>query len=135
MSVSTDLRSWLMETLGNEYEYAGKVQQNNTEQGTEFPYVWFQRSGDVTERCIDGAPIQRTIDYDLECVSNDLDESLALAAAIKSELDGHQGTLGSGSGAVEAWEVIVADHTDDYLPQNIDEGRHVASLRITIITP
>lgn len=125
------LRDALLDALGSGYETVGKIEQNRTTQGTDGPYVWYQKSSDLVDHCLDGSVLSREIVWDIESVSQDIDESVALAADIKSALDGYSGAIGD----IWAMEVHVIDNSDNYVPRSIGtaEGLHVAALQISIL--
>ena len=135
MSLGEDLRTIIIGSTGvqavvSDISDAGKCQQNTIEQGTVAPFVWYQRSIEDKQRCLDGAVQNHTATFDVECVSDDIAEAQDLAAAIKTLLDGYNGALGNSF----AQMVTVEDHTDGYLVKvATDEGIHVAALEVKIV--
>ncbi len=136
MSIGEDLRTFLTTDAGvlaiiPDATDAGKVQQNKIVQGTEPPFIYYQRSVEETVKATDGSNLTKESRFDIECISNDVDEALDLAEAVKSALDGHQGAIGNS----HAQATFVADHTDDYIPKTnaADSGLHFAAIDVRII--
>jgi len=139
MSLGENLRSFL---IGNANILAelptaaslGVVEQNKNEWDTEAPStrIWFARRSEEKELTVSGGDLLTTTNFDLECISTDIDSAIDLADVVKAELHGYQGTFGSGY----VGAVFVTDHTDDYEPYNLseDEGCHVAALDIEILS-
>lgn len=95
------------------------------------PFVWIRRRGIDDLDLIDGDEYPPFYEYfDLEAVSDDVGEALAVADACRDRLHGHKGVMGAG--AVNG--IRVQDQSDDYLTRNddADERLTVAALDIEV---
>lgn len=93
--------------------------------------VWFQRSGEKTERHLDGSAGLTTTEFDVEVHSTDISTSQDLADALKAGLDAYYGTMGAQ--AVDG--IFVEDHDDNYVPKGLmgDAGFFVPALKVTVM--
>ena len=132
MSLGEDLRTWLLADASITALVGTRCHQNKVPQNSTSPYIWYGRATTENEDAIDD--IAGTIPFvqmfDVECISDDIDEALNLADLLKAK---HltRGTIGSGT----VQGVFVSDHADDYIPRgdNSDDGRHVAALQFQIM--
>ena len=110
----------------------GAIQQNKTDENGPARRIWFRRSSREQEVFLDGCKGPEINFFDVECISDDIDEAIDLADAIKSEMNGYSGSFGAGY----AQAIFVEDHSDDYLIKGIaaDSGLHVAAIELKIIT-
>lgn len=103
---------------------------NTVPEAAALPFIWARRSRIIKEEVIgQGARIESEW-FDVECVSDDLAEALALSNAVSDRLEGHSGLMNEGS---YAW-VSVQDQFDEYVPRNLDadEQLHVVSLLVEV---
>lgn len=106
------------------------IAQSTVPQPSVAPYVWFRRSGEDREKLLDGTIAFIRTRIDVEAVSGDIDQAIALADAIRDALDTHQGAFGQD--AVKL--VLVEDKDDDYVViNNSDDGLHVIALDVLVI--
>lgn len=109
-----------------------RIHQNMAPEQYAGRYLWFGRAGTQPEDAHDDAVGERPFRelFDLEAISEDLDEAEALADLLRGK-DKYRGALGSGT--VQA--LRITDQDDDYLPRgdDSDEGRHVAALELQVI--
>jgi hypothetical protein len=110
------------------------IEQNTIPENQPVPRIWYQRSSQEVERDAAGAAVLTRSTWDMEVISDDIDECLNIADAVKTRLDGHFGLFGSTSETVKG--VFVRDHDDEYLVKGLgeNEGAHVAALSVEIIS-
>jgi len=100
-------------------------------------YVWFMRSGDVyddNELCIPRTVL--AVEFDVECCSQDIDESRLLTERTKRAFESYQlhevdfELAGGLSQTIQAFDVD--SHDDTYYPHNLqlDENLHVGTFRV-----
>jgi hypothetical protein len=111
--------------------HQGTVPQNDL---ATFPYIWFARSSRRLDRVLDEAAGAASDEewFNVECVSDDLDESQDLAQAVRDDIECFRGTMGTQT--VKA--VFVEDQDDSYVPRNTagENELHVAALSLQIFT-
>ena len=107
--------------------------QGHVPQAVTVPYVWFGRANTDPLRTLDSAAGQAPFveSFDVEAISDDLDEAQTLASALKARLECHRGTFDDST----VKGIFVEDHNDEYIPRGIasDEVFHVAAMRCEII--
>lgn len=132
MSTAEDLRTFVL-TESDITDVIGTRMYENTVPGstTTLPFVWYRMArrefaGVLGQQ--ESKPWQEF--YDVECVSDDLDQAHDLAELVRLKLDAHYGTMGSGT---YAW-VHVLDQYEDYVPRNIEADEHlqIVSLQIEV---
>jgi len=133
-SIDESLVAYLL-TKSNITDLVGStgVIQAHVPQNRAMPYVWINRGSSETEDDLSANPSSATQFYesfDVECVSDDLDEAQTLAKEIKKLNKTRTGTFGDGSASL-----FVSDHSDHYLPKNTsgDDGRHVATADLEVV--
>lgn len=106
------------------------VEQSGNPESPDHPRIWYGRSGANEELDLSGTGGLTQQTFDLEVISDDLDQAQDIAAAVKKYLNGKRGTFGSGT----VQGVFVNDQSDDYLPRGISDesGLAVAAINITI---
>jgi hypothetical protein len=108
------------------------VHQNQVPHEAVFPFIWLQQAGVNYEGVTDAAPGTEPDDFlfDLESVSDDVDQAAELSALVRNRLAFWRGAFGDST----VQSILVDDHEDDYLKrnENADQGIHVASLRATV---
>ena len=129
---ATRLRTHLLNDAGIAAIVGTKVHQAHVPQSAAPPYIWYQRSSTGGPVTLDGGVASDFEQfYDVECVSEDLDDMQSLVGLVKSRLHCHRGTFGDGTikGA------FVEDHSDDYIPRSVsdDSVAHVGAVRVQII--
>lgn len=96
------------------------------------PYVWFARSRRQLDRTLDAAAGDPADEqwFDVECISDDLDESQDLAEAVEDRLNNYRGTLGTQS----VQGIFLDDQDDNYVPRGTmgETELHVAALAVQI---
>lgn len=108
------------------------VEQGALVQNAPSPRIWYQRTGQETDLDLSGDAGLTESYWDVECYSEDQDESLDVASQVKSKLHGMYGAFG----ADRVKGVFVEDHDDDYEPKGdaSEEGLYVAALSVRILT-
>lgn len=109
--------------------YQGMAPQSDI---ATFPFIWFARSRRQLDRTLDAAAGDAADEqwFDLECISDDLDESQDLAEAVEDRLNNYRGTVGTQT--VQA--IFVDDQDDNYVPRGTmgETELHVAALSVQI---
>lgn len=112
---------------------ADHVEQNKIGQDSTGARVWFQRRSQNEEISLGGDSfgIVETA-FDIEVISNDIDDCLDTADAIKAALHGYRGDMNG----ITVQGMFVADHSDDYIPYNLDadDGEHIAAIDVQIFS-
>lgn len=109
--------------------------QIRTLQADSYPYCVFFRTGTDgdTERTLDQAvgtlPFRKF--FDIEVVSNDLDEAADIAERIKAIADGYGGAFGDTT----IQGIFIEDHDDDYQSRAVadDEAVFVQALQTQLV--
>jgi hypothetical protein len=101
--------------------------------GASFPFIWLQRRGVEESGALEAEALPFKELFDLECVSLNATEAVAISDAIRTCLNGAHGAIGSN---VYSW-VSVADAAESYVPRNIDaaEFLFVSSLNVEVFRP
>jgi len=129
MTISEDFRTFILSDPDIAAIVDDRVGQNKIPQGDAMPAIWFRRGtsndGEIEMAIGDRADVQWVESFDVEVVSENLDQVESLAAMLK-RFQRHRGTFGSG----KIQGLFVDDHSDSYVKENIggDDGRHVAAL-------
>ncbi len=130
--VAQNLRAFLLADASIAALVGASVHQNLVPENRPTPFIWYRQAGVAYEPITDAAAGADPDDYlyDLECVSDDLDEAANLAALVRGRLAYYRGDFGDST--VQA--IFVDDHEDDYIPRNedADAGLHAATLRATV---
>lgn len=133
MSVGEDLKTFLEADATISATVSTRVVQNHIPAEDVSPFIWFRRRGTDPARTTDASVGDNAFFhyFDIECVSDDVDQSIDLADRIKAISDNFRGTFGS----ITVAGIFVEDHSDEYTPRNqmSDIGRNIASLDMTII--
>ncbi len=130
-TLTEDLRSLMRANSTISAKCATRVHYNVAPDSYTGSYIWFTRSGTENEKHLSesgGNPFTHI--FDVEVHSFDDDDTEDIAAALHT-LDGHRGTIGTGT----VQGVFVESQSDDYEPRGLgeDEGLHSALLRITVM--
>lgn len=133
MSIDESLVAYLLTKSAITTLVGSRVVMAKAPQGDALPYLWVNRGTSEDEDDLaanSGSTTQFRETFDVEAVSDDLDEAQTLAQQVKS-LHKTRGDFGSGS----VQGLFVSDHTDNYQPTNIsaDDGRHVATAEIEVV--
>lgn len=108
----------------------GAVQQGSSDQVSPDTRIFFYRTGSNRQLFLDAGSGLATINYDVECISPDIDTAQNLAEAVKAALHGYRGEMDD----LFVDGCFVEDHSDQYEPKSdADAGDHIASLQVTII--
>lgn len=133
MSVSEDVRSFMLADASIAGLVGTRVHKNHVPQDGDTPYVSYFRGGVEYENTTDvsagGDPFRQF--FDIESVSDDVSEADTLADYVRNRFANYRGAFGDGT--VQA--CFVSDHDDDYIPRNVDadSGLHVATIRVEVI--
>jgi hypothetical protein len=134
MSASVDIRNYLTsDTTGVYYYVASRVYQNHVPSVGTLPFVWFRRRGVEYLNCLGETETKPWREFfDIECVSETMEEAEDVADAVRARLHCARGALGSTT-TIYNW-VDVRDQSDDYVPRNMqaDEVLHVVSLDVEV---
>ncbi len=125
--IDEDFRTLLAANVPN-----GTVIEKGTISAEQIPTrVYYQRSAATTDLFLNKSlGITETV-FDVEIAARDDDATVqTLADAVKTALNGYQGTTGS-TGVLATF---VADHADDYQPRGVDadDGYDVAAFQVTV---
>ena len=97
------------------------------------PFVWFGMGGAFYVNTTDGVPGEEPFqgEFDVECVSTDIAEAIAIANIIRQDANQYRGAFGDQSVQV----VLVNDQSDTYVVRNpmADLGLSISSLAVSII--
>ena len=129
MSIGVDLRTWLLDDAAIAAIVGDRVHQNTVPQDTgEAPYIYYSMS--ITDRTQDPdmnnpSPVPYRVQWDIECISRDIDESLNLAELVGAR-EQYRGSFGNGYVA----GIFITSQNDEYQPRGIsdDDGWHVSTL-------
>lgn len=110
----------------------GGAHENKVPQSRANDYVWFRQTNREYVRTLDeaaGTP-PKSIFFDVECCSTDLNRACDLAAAVR-DLFPFSGTFGEST----TKGAFANDQSEDYLPTNemADDGIHAQSLQLEIM--
>ena len=106
------------------------VLQNVEPENPPLPRIFYSRSSGEQDLFLDGDAGLTNETWDIEIISDSVDEAQDIAAAVKTLLHGKRGTFGTQT----VQGVFITDHNDDYVPKSpaADEGYCVAALSATI---
>lgn len=109
----------------------GAVQQNKIPQNPPLPRIWYARSGEIQDPDMSGPSDLVRSEWDIEVHSDDIGETLDIAAATKLAMNGIKGSFGGR----DVLALFVEDHDDEYIPRGLaeDGGIHIAAIRAQII--
>ena len=130
--VAERLRTFLIAGSSVTAIVASRVHQNMVPESSAIPYIWYRRARTDEPRTLDGgAPSGYEQFFDIECVSEDLDECQSLAYAVRDRLNNYRGSFADST----VKGIFVEDHSDDYIPRSVssDDVAHVAALSVQII--
>lgn len=134
-TIGENLRSHIVASTGvlavfSNVAADGRCEQNTLRMSAELPRVWYGRAAQNEPVDFGGGGGLAEAQWDIECHSDDINESLNIADAVKRSMNGIAGTFGSGT----VLGIFVTDHDDEYLPRGIagDEGIYVAAVQATI---
>ena len=132
MATDTDLRTYVVAD-GTVSAITTRYYQNTVPEGAELPFIWCRRSRMQRREMLDAVRDIEAEFFDIECVSDDLDDAISLADAVRDRLEGTSGTVGSGSYA----HIGVEDQFDEYVARNqdADEHLHIVSLIVEVTLP
>ncbi len=109
-----------------------RIHQNKAPQATDKPFIWFSRATTGEEEELNPEVGQQPFSemFDVECISTDIDEALAIADDVRAQRY-YRGEFGTG----RVQGVFITDHEDDYIPRGVDadSGLHVASVLLEIV--
>lgn len=130
--IDVDVRTFLIATLGDYWAEPGFICQGFGAQFRNNDHrIWYRRSGYINDLLTSGISQITTTTFDIECLSNDLDEAQSLAATLKEALNGFAGAFGDSTALL----CEITDHNDDYQPQGLgdeDEIIEYAALSLSI---
>ena len=129
--VATRLRTFLLTDATISQMVGEQVHQGFVPENTAGDYIWFSRAAVEPLRVLaSGAIDPLSVRFDVEAISEDIDRSQSLAAAIRSKCDAYRGTFGDST----TQGIFVEDHNDDYTPRGVfsDDVLHVAALSVEV---
>ena len=108
----------------------GRCTQGTEVQSPTLPRIWYARSSEREDLDLGGEGGLVESEWDLEVISDDLDEAQDLAHVVKRFLRGKRGTFGTQT----VLGTFVEDHNDEYISKSVDaeSGYQVAALRVRI---
>jgi hypothetical protein len=121
----------LLDVLPNAAE-PGIIQYSTISEESPTTRIFYQRAANARMISLSGTVLIEETDFDIECMSADIDIAQEMADVIKDSLHGFQGSVdGTFIHSIE-----VEDHADDYNQrgQNADEGLHSANLSVKVKT-
>jgi hypothetical protein len=130
--VAERLRTFLTADAGIAAVVSTRVHQGIVPESSIVPFIWFRRARTDEPRTLDGgSPSGYEQFFDIECVSEDLDQCQDLALAVRDKLNNYRGTFADST----VKGIFVEDHSDDYIPRSVssDDVAHVAALSVQII--
>lgn len=129
-TIGENLRTFVLESTGISAVVGTNMEQNKIDQDTDTPFIYYSRTNEVEDRDQAANGGISEVTFSIQCVDEDIDASLALAALVKSRIDGYKGTMGTQ----RILGVFVSDRSDDYYtkPDGGDIGFHVAGLSAQI---
>lgn len=131
--IATRLRTFCLADATVAAAIGSRMSQGVAPEQLPVPYVWYSRASTEDLDTLDASPGEApfSTSFDIEAISDELDEAQDIAAALKARLNKYRGAFADSS----VKGIFVTDHNDDYYPRGLgaDEGRHVAALRVEII--
>lgn len=131
--IATRLRTFCLADTAIATAIGSRMCQSVVPEQIDVPYVWFGRAGTEDLDLLDSAPGEAPFitSFNVEAISDALDESQSIADLLKARLNKYRGTFADST----VKGIFVTDHNDDYYPRGLgaDEGRHVAALRVEVI--
>lgn len=129
-----NLRTFLLADASLLTSLGDQCGQIRTLQADTYPFCVFFRTGTDgdSERTVNQAvgtsPFRKF--FDIEVVSNDLDEAADIAERIKTYADGFSGTFG----ATTIQGLFIEDHDDEYQARSVedDESIYVQALQVQL---
>lgn len=123
----------LADTTGVAAKVGTRIVQDVLAEAKPMPFVWFSRSSTTHERCLGESgltPFSHV--FAVECVSDDINESQALADLVRARCE----TLANGGtfGDQTVSNVFAEEQADDYIEQNANPnaGEFVAALQVEV---
>ena len=129
--VATRLRTFLLTDTAIANQVGERIHQGQVPESSDGDYIWYSRAAIEPLRVLaSGVLDPLSVRFDVECISDDLDQSQVLAAAVRAKCDAYRGTFADTT----VQGIFVDDHNDDYTPRGVfsDEGAHVAALQLEI---
>ena len=107
------------------------VGQTSHPQKPPLPRIWYGRASQEEPRDLDGCGGLVFSIWDIEVQSDDNDEMIDIAEAVKGRLDGYAGLMGGQT----IQGAFVNDHDDDYVWKSVgaDDGIFAAALLVQIV--
>lgn len=140
-TIGENLRAFLIASTGvdalfDDIEADKVVLQNQIPQKPPKPRIFYRRNSGVEDPFLDGTVTAEESTWDIECISDDVDESINIAEAVKLALNAHRGTFGANT----IQGAFVLDHDDNYVikglsqGEGIGDGTFLAALSVTIFS-
>lgn len=134
MDLSEAIRDLLVDELADSTIHVGE----DVPQEITGKFVWFMRSGDEIADELCHPPSVLSIQFDVECVSDDIDDTRDLTSSVKEIFRNaalHSVTFEKTTGVnqrVHAFDV--ENHDDSYVPHNLqlDERLQIGSFLLTV---
>jgi hypothetical protein len=129
--LSENLRDYLLSAEAVRDIIAERIHQDHVPDNKAEDYIWFRRANQQYEHCLDDDPGERprTVYFDVECSSRNVDRAATLAEAVKS-LFPYRGVFGDAT----VKGAFANDHDEDYIPLNemADDGVYVQAVQLEI---
>lgn len=134
-TIDENLRAYLLDDPTIAALVEDRICENRVPQNPDLPFIWFVRSGDEDEYCLDDDPGTGPFRYTfaIECVDDDIGGTVTLSTLVKNRLNKVANGASFGDTTVQGcW----CDHqNDDYIPRagGGDTGFHVAALQAEVV--
>lgn len=133
MTATADLRTYILADAGIAALVGTRMFSNSVpEVYVSVPFIWYRQARvEHLDLLGETEPVPYREYFDLECVSTDLAGAAALAAAIKTRINGKRGVIGSGTYQA----ITVHDQYEDYQSRMVeaDERLQVSALSVEVI--
>lgn len=127
--VDENMKAFLAASTAIRALVGDNICQNKIPQKAIKHYIWLQRATTSYDTTLNDSAGEtpRSVSYNVECVSSDLDKAVDIAVAVRN-LFPMSGTFGDTTikGA------FANDHSEDYEPVNGDIGFHVEAVQLEI---
>ena len=134
-TIDEDLKAFLEADPAISAVVVDRICENHVPQAIDTPFIWFARTGDDDEYCLDDEPGSGPFrfQFSIECVDEDIGTSANLAALVKHRLNKVANKSSFGSTTVQGcW---CENQSDDYISRagGGDSGFHVSALSAEVV--
>lgn len=131
--IAENLRAFILADDDIAAKVGTRVVQDVLAEGRPMPFVWFSRTSTTHERCLGESsltPFSHV--FAVECISDDLDESQALADLVRARCDSL--ACGGTLGATTVSNVFAEEQDDGYEYANANEnsGLFISALSVEV---